>query len=178
MGFDFSVIAPLLPPHCSFCFVFECGVSFLVSPSIFLLMAVQQLVVTSVLLQQDMSTHPSTLPSWNNLSWPTFCGLWFQYLFCLQTFCSVIQIYSMWVSPKGQLGTWVVNYPQSSVLKVIGLLLELDPHVCSLETEPICSSTAISRDPFLNLPPLHCFHTLCQDSLSCPLAGNPGLSSL
>ena len=32
MGFDFSVIAPLLPPHCSFCFVFECGVSFFGQP--------------------------------------------------------------------------------------------------------------------------------------------------
>lgn len=40
------------------------------------------------------------------------------------------------------------------------------------------SSTAIPRDPFLNLPPSHCSHTLCQDSLSCPLAGNPRLSSL
>ena len=92
------------------------------------------LVATSVLLPQDMSSHPSTLPSWNNLSWPTFCGLWFQYLFCLQTFCSVIQIYSVWVSPRGELGTWVVNYPQSSVLKVVGWLLELEPHMCSLET--------------------------------------------
>ena len=154
------------------------GFIFLVSPSILLLMAVQQLVATSALLQQDMSTHPSTLPSWTNLSWPAFCGLWFQYLFCLQTFCSVIQIYSVWVSPRGQLGTWVANYPQSSVLKVVGLLLELNPHMCSLETEPICLSTAISWDPFLNLAPLQCLQTLCQDPFSCPLAGNPGLSSL
>ena len=28
MGFDFIVIAPLLPSWCSFFFVFECGVSF------------------------------------------------------------------------------------------------------------------------------------------------------
>ena len=31
-GLDFSVIAPLLPPHCSFCFVFECGVPFFGQP--------------------------------------------------------------------------------------------------------------------------------------------------
>ena len=36
MGFDFIVIAPLLPSHCSFSFVFGCGVSFLVSSSVFL----------------------------------------------------------------------------------------------------------------------------------------------
>ena len=29
MGFDFIVIAPLLPSHCGFSFVFGCGVSFL-----------------------------------------------------------------------------------------------------------------------------------------------------
>ena len=28
MGFDFIVIAPLLPSHCGFSFVFGCGVSF------------------------------------------------------------------------------------------------------------------------------------------------------
>ena len=28
MAFDFTVIAPLLPSHCGFSFVFECGVSF------------------------------------------------------------------------------------------------------------------------------------------------------
>ena len=28
MGFDFTVIAPLLPSHCGFSFVFGCGVSF------------------------------------------------------------------------------------------------------------------------------------------------------
>ena len=49
MGFDFIVIAPLLPSHCSFSFVFGCGVSFLVSSSVFLLMIVQQLVVILVL---------------------------------------------------------------------------------------------------------------------------------
>ena len=47
MGFDFMVIMPLLP-YCFF-FVFGCGVSFLVGPSILLLMVVQQLVVILVL---------------------------------------------------------------------------------------------------------------------------------
>ena len=34
MGFDFIVIVPLLPCHCTFFFVFGCGVSFLVSSSV------------------------------------------------------------------------------------------------------------------------------------------------
>ena len=63
MGFDFIVIAPLLPSHCSFSFVFGGGVSFLVSYSVFLLMIVQQLVVILVLLEEGVSTRISTLPS-------------------------------------------------------------------------------------------------------------------
>ena len=45
MGFDFIVIAPLLPSHCGFSFVFGCGVSFLLSSSVFLSMIIQQLVL-------------------------------------------------------------------------------------------------------------------------------------
>ena len=63
MGFYFIVIVPLLPPHGSFSFVFECGVSFLVSSSVFLSVIVQQLVVILVLSQERVSAHPSTLPS-------------------------------------------------------------------------------------------------------------------
>ena len=63
MGFDFIVIAPFLPSHCGFSFVFGCGVSFLVSYSVFLLMIVQQLVVILVLSQEGVNTHPSTPPS-------------------------------------------------------------------------------------------------------------------
>ena len=63
MGFDFIVIAPLLPPHCGFSFVFGCGVSFLVSSSVFLSMIVQQLVVILVFLQEGVRARPSTLPS-------------------------------------------------------------------------------------------------------------------
>ena len=66
------VIAPLLPCHCGFSFVFGCGVSFLVNSSVFLLMIVQQLVVTPVLLQARVSARPSTLPSWTNLSMDLF----------------------------------------------------------------------------------------------------------
>ena len=66
MGFDFIVIAPLLPSHCSFSFVFGCGVSFLVSSNVFLSMIIQQLVVILVLSQEGVSAHPSTLPSWNH----------------------------------------------------------------------------------------------------------------
>ena len=62
MGFDFIVIAPLLPSRCGFSFVFGGGLSFLVSSSVFLSMIVQQLVVILV-LQEGVSTCPSTLPS-------------------------------------------------------------------------------------------------------------------
>ena len=64
MGFDFAVIAPILPSHCGFSFVFGCGVSFLVSSSFFLLMIVQQLVVILVFSQEGVTVHPSTPPSW------------------------------------------------------------------------------------------------------------------
>ena len=64
MGFDLTVIAPLLPSHCGFSFFFGCGVPFLVSSSVFLLMIVQQLVVILVFSQEGVRAHPSTLPSW------------------------------------------------------------------------------------------------------------------
>ena len=64
MGFDFTVIAPLLPSHCGFSFVFGCGVCFLVSSSVFLSMIVQQLVVILVFSQEGVRARPSTLPSW------------------------------------------------------------------------------------------------------------------
>ena len=54
LGFDFIVIAPILPSHCGFSSVFGCGVSFLMSSSIFLSMIVQQLVVIPVLLQEGV----------------------------------------------------------------------------------------------------------------------------
>ena len=63
MGFDFIVIAPLLPSQCGFSFVFGCRVSFLVSSSVFLSMIVQQLVVIQVLLHEGVRARPSTLPS-------------------------------------------------------------------------------------------------------------------
>ena len=45
MGYDFTLIAPLLPSHCGFSLVFECGVSSFVKSSVFLSMTVQQPVV-------------------------------------------------------------------------------------------------------------------------------------
>ena len=60
MGFDFIAIAPLLLSHCGFSFIFGCGVSFLVSSSVFLLMIVQQLVVILVLSQEGVTARPST----------------------------------------------------------------------------------------------------------------------
>ena len=44
------------------------GIFFLVDSSILLSLFVQQLVVILVLLQEEMSTHPSTLPSWTRSS--------------------------------------------------------------------------------------------------------------
>ena len=66
MGFDFIVIAPLVLSHCSFSFVFGCGVSFLVSSSVFLSMIVQQLVVLLVFSQEGVKARPFTPPSWSN----------------------------------------------------------------------------------------------------------------
>ena len=43
MGFDFTVIVPLLPSHCGFSFVFGCGVLVMVNSSVFLSMIVQHL---------------------------------------------------------------------------------------------------------------------------------------
>ena len=63
MGFDFTMIVPLLLFHCGFSSIFGCGVSFLVAPSILLRMVVQQLVVISVLSQKEMRAHASTQPS-------------------------------------------------------------------------------------------------------------------
>ena len=57
MGFDIIVIVPLLSSHCGFSFVFGCGVSFLVSSSVFLWMTVQQLVVILVLSQEGVSAR-------------------------------------------------------------------------------------------------------------------------
>ena len=62
MEFDFIVIAGLLPSHCGFSFVFGCGVSFLVSSSVFLSIIVQHLVVIPVLSQEGVRARPSTLP--------------------------------------------------------------------------------------------------------------------
>lgn len=60
MGFDFIVVAPLLPSP-GFSFVLECGVSFLVGSSV-LLMFVQQLLAILVLSQEKISACPSTPP--------------------------------------------------------------------------------------------------------------------
>lgn len=73
MGFDFVVIVPLLPSHCGFFFLSGRGVSFLVGSSVFLSMVAQQLVVILVLLQEEMSTRPSTLPSFTRIRPEPFC---------------------------------------------------------------------------------------------------------
>ena len=58
---DFVLIVPLLPFHCSFSFVLEWRVSFLVGSGISLLMAVQQLIVILV-LWQEMSARSFAPP--------------------------------------------------------------------------------------------------------------------
>ena len=63
MGFDLIVIKPLLLSHCGFFLAFGRVVSFLVGSSVLLSVIVQQLVAVLVLSQEEMSTHPSTLPS-------------------------------------------------------------------------------------------------------------------
>ena len=59
MGFDFTVIVPLLLSHCDFFFVFGCGVSFLVSSSVLMSMIVQQVVL--VILLQGHCSFPWVL---------------------------------------------------------------------------------------------------------------------
>ena len=90
MGFDFTVIVPLLPSHCDFSFVFGCGVSFLVSSSVFLSMIVQQLAVILVFSQEGVRARPSTPPS---LFLPCIFVL-FMVSFAVQKLLSVIRSHS------------------------------------------------------------------------------------
>ena len=62
-GIRFCHDCTLLPSCCGFFFVFGCGVPFGVAFSILLLMAAQQRVVT-LLVSQELSTHPLPQPSW------------------------------------------------------------------------------------------------------------------
>ena len=64
MGFDFTVIVPLLPSHCGLSSVFGYGLSFLLSSSVLLLMIVQQPAVILVFSPEGVRAHPSTQPSW------------------------------------------------------------------------------------------------------------------
>ena len=64
MGFDFTLIEPLLPSHCGFSSVLRRGVSSLVKSRVFLSMIVQQPVVILVLSQEGVRARPSTPPSW------------------------------------------------------------------------------------------------------------------
>ena len=78
MGFDFTLIVPLLPSHCGFSSVLGRGVSSLVKSSVFLSMIVQQPVVIQVFSQEGVRARPSTPPSW--LISPGFLNFLF-YLF-------------------------------------------------------------------------------------------------
>ena len=62
MGFDFIMIAPSYHVTTASCLSLDMGYLFLVGSGILLSTVVQQLVAILVLLQ-EMSKHPSTLPS-------------------------------------------------------------------------------------------------------------------
>ena len=63
MGFDFIMIAPSYLVTTASCLSLDMGYLFLVGSGILLSTVVQQLVAILV-LSQEMSTHPSTLPSY------------------------------------------------------------------------------------------------------------------
>jgi len=67
-----NTVLPCLPSFWGFTFVPGHGISFLVGSNILPLMLVQQLVVILVFLQEKMSTHPFTPPSWLN-AWLKNC---------------------------------------------------------------------------------------------------------
>ena len=66
MGLDFIMIVPLLTSPWGFFFVFRRGISIFGRFQHLMSTVVQQLVLILVLLQEEMSTHPSTLPSWTS----------------------------------------------------------------------------------------------------------------
>ena len=88
MGFDFTLIAPLLPSHCGFSSFLGRGVSSLVKSRVFLSMIVQQPVVILELSQEGVSARPSTTNFYHWLLctillwWPSiflvtsYLGLW------------------------------------------------------------------------------------------------------
>ena len=61
MGFDFTVVAPLLPSRCSVSSVLRHGVCFLAGSNALLSMAVQPLLVILVFSQERMSARPSAV---------------------------------------------------------------------------------------------------------------------
>ena len=63
MRLDFIVIVPLLPSHCGFSFVFGCGVSFFSGFQNLLIDGYSTANAILVLLQEEMSTLRSNLPS-------------------------------------------------------------------------------------------------------------------
>ena len=60
MKFDFVMIVPLLLPCCRFLSL-DMGYLFLVVSSILLLMVTRQLILTLVLLQEEMNAHSFSL---------------------------------------------------------------------------------------------------------------------
>ena len=76
------ILLCLHPPTVSLWLVFRHGAFFLVGSSVFLLMAVQQLVVILVLSQEEISTRPSSPPSWTGSPHQFFLFGWLVVLFC------------------------------------------------------------------------------------------------
>ena len=74
MGFDFTVIVPLLPSYCGFSFVFGCDVYFLVNSIVFMSTIVQQVVLVqsplgSLLLPLGPNAHTTLcVPSKSGVS--------------------------------------------------------------------------------------------------------------
>ena len=60
-GFDFIMIAALIPPHCSGLSL-DMDICFVMGSSVLLVMVVQ-LLVEILVLSQETSAHPSTPPS-------------------------------------------------------------------------------------------------------------------
>ena len=89
-GIWFYCVCTLLPSHCGGFFVFRHRVFFLVGFSVFLLMVVQQLVVILALSQEEISTRPSSPPSWTGSPHVFFLFGWL--------FCFVFnQLITLWV---------------------------------------------------------------------------------
>ena len=68
--------------------------------------------------------------------WPSFCGLWIQCQFSIQSVCSALRDSPMCVPPSGQSETWVVICAVAQFLKPVINCLGSDPSIHSSEVRP------------------------------------------